>query len=185
MKRAEKPFFVQNLKEELKSASSIVLVDYSGLNVRRQQDLKKRLREVGAKMLVVKNTLFKLAGEGAEIPKDTLSDTILAGPTALVITAEEDPIAPLQVLGKFAKEFEIPQLKVGLIEGIFQDKDALIKLSTLPSKDVLVTQAVGTIAAPLYGIVGVLQGNLQKLICTLQQARESENSENSDRQKLR
>ena len=170
MRKQEKTFFVQNLTEELKEASSIVLVDYSGLNVKAQQELKKRLREVNAKMLVVKNTLFKLAGASAKVPKETLSDTALSGPTALVIT-EADPIAPLQVLGKFAQEHEIPQLKVGILEGKFQERQALITLSKLPSKEILVSQTVGTIGAPLYGLMGVLQGNMQKLISILEQAK--------------
>ncbi len=166
MKKSEKSFFVANLTEELKGASSVVLVDYSGLNVKAQQDLKNKLREVGGKMLVVKNTLFKLAGEGAKVPKETLSDTALSGPTALVIT-EKDPIAPLQILGKFALEHDIPQLKVGVIEGSFQNKDTLVALSKLPSKEVLEGLVIGTIGAPLYGIVSTLQGNLQKLVYVL------------------
>lgn len=166
MKKSEKTFFVQNLIEELKGATSVVLVDYAGLNVQAQQKLKKQLAQVGAKLVVVKNTLFKLAGESAKVPKETLADSVLSGPTALVIS-EEDPIAPLQVLGQFASEHEIPQLKVGIIEGKFQDKEELINLSRLPSKEILVGQAIGAIGGPLYGIVRVLQGNLEKLVYIL------------------
>ncbi len=166
MKKAEKPFFVSNLAEEIKDASSVILVDYAGLSVKAQQDLKKRLKEVGATMSVVKNTLFKLAGEKAGVDKEAITDTVLAGPTALVMS-EEDPIAPLQVLARFAKEFEIPNFKVGLIEGKFQDKDTLITLSKLPAKDILIAQAVGAIGAPLYGIVGVLNAKMQELVYIL------------------
>lgn len=166
MKKQEKSLFVQNLTEELKGSSSVVLIDFSGLNVKTQQELKKRLKEVGAKMVVVKNTLFKLAGEKAKSPKEMLSDTVLKGPTALVLT-EDDPIAPLQILGKFALEHKLPHLKVGIIDGSYQDEDSLIRLSKLPSKEILEGQVVGTIGAPLHGIVGVLQGNLQKLIYIL------------------
>lgn len=173
MKKAEKSFFVKNLAEELKGASSVVLIDYSGLNVKAQQNLKKRLREVNARMLVVKNTLFKLAGKSAKVSKEVLTDTVLTGQNALILT-ESDPIAPLSILGKFAQEHAIPQLKVGVIEGSFQGKEDLVRLSKLPSKEILVGQAVGTIAGPLYGIVGVLQGNLQKLISILEQAREKQ-----------
>lgn len=166
MKKAEKTFFVENLSKELGSATSIVLVDYSGLTVKMQQDLKKRLKEVGGKMEIVKNTLFKLAGKDAKLHENTLSDSVLSGPSALIITTS-DPIAPIQVLGKFAKEFEILQFKVGVVEGSFQDKDSLIKISSLPAKEILYAQAVGAISAPLYGIVGVLQGNVQKLLYIL------------------
>lgn len=166
MKKAEKTLFVQNLTEELKSATSIVLVDYTGLTVKAQQELKKRLREVGAKLAIVKNTLFRLAGTNAKVSQDTLTDTVLTGPTALIVT-KDDPIAPIQILGKFAQEFELPQLKVGVIDGKFQDKESLLLLSKLPSKEILLGQAVGTIAAPMYGIVSVLRGNLEKLVYVL------------------
>ncbi|MFV1917381.1 MAG: 50S ribosomal protein L10 [Patescibacteria group bacterium] len=166
MKKQEKSFFVKNLAEELRGASSVVLIDYSGLNVKAQQDLKKKLREVNAKMLVVKNTLFKLAGKSAKVSEGALTDTVLTGQNALILT-EGDPIAPLSVLGKFAQEHSIPQLKVGVIEGSFQNKEDLVLLSKLLSKEILVGQVIGTIAGPLYGIVDVLQGNIQKLLYIL------------------
>src|SRR3989304_3088605 len=173
MKKADKTIFVQNLTEELKGASSIVLVDYTGLTVKAQQELKKRLREVGARLAIVKNTLFRLAGTNAKVSEDTLTDSVLTGPTALVIT-KGDPIAPIQILGKFAQEFELPQLKVGVVDGKFQDKESLFVLSKLPSKEILLGQAIGTIASPLYGIVGVLQGNLKKLVFILNEYSKSE-----------
>lgn len=166
MKKQEKTFFVQNLSEELKGAKSIILVDYSGLSVSMQQELKKKLKEVGAKMVVVKNTLFKLAGKDAKVSDNVLTDTVLTGQTALVL-ALEDPVAPLGVLAKFAKEFEVPQLKVGIVEGSFQDKESLDVLSKLPGRDVLLIQTVGAIASPAYGLVGTLQTNLQKLMYIL------------------
>ncbi len=172
MKKQEKTFFVQNLSEELKGAKSIILVDYSGLSVSMQQELKKKLKEVGAKMVVVKNTLFKLAGKDAKVLDNVLTDTVLTGQTALVL-ALEDPVAPLGVLAKFAKEFDsaaghpVPQLKVGIVEGSFQDKESLDVLSKLPGKDVLLIQTVGAIASPAYGLVGTLQTNLQKLMYIL------------------
>jgi len=168
MKKTEKPFFVANLSEQLKSATSVVLLDYTGLTVKMQQELKVKLSEVGAQMSVIKNTLFKLAGKDAKTPSETLSDSVLTGPTAIVIT-EEDPIAPLQILAKFAQVNEIPKFKVGIVEGNFQDKDTLAKLSILPSKEVLFSQVVGTLAQPMYGLVSVLQGNLQKLVYILDQ----------------
>ena len=172
MKKTEKHLFVDNLTEQLKSATCVVLVDYTGLSVKMQQDLKKRLSEVGAQMTVVKNTLFRLAGKGAEVPEETLEDTVLSGPTAMILT-EEDAIAPLQVLHKFAKEFEIPSFKVGLVEKSFQDKDTLERLAQLPSKEILMAQAVGAIAGPMYGLVGTLQGNLQKLVYILKEKSKS------------
>ena len=74
------------------------------------------------------------------------------------------------MLAKFASEFEIPQFKVGIVEKSFQDKESLIKLSMLPGKEALFAQVVGSIGSPLYGLVGTLQGNLQKLVFILDQA---------------
>ncbi len=168
MKKVEKALFVDNLSEELKSVASVVLVDYSGLTVKKQQELKKSLKLAGSKMFVAKNTLFKIAGRRAKLNEQILSDTVLSGPTAYVI-AEGDPIAPLQVLAKFAKENELPQFKVGIVEGYFQNKENLIKLASLPSREILYSQVLGSVSAPLYGIVSTLQGNLQKLIYILDQ----------------
>lgn len=168
MKKAEKVLFVDNLARELQEAKSVVLVNYSGLSVKAQQDLKDRLKDVGSRMLVVKNTLLKRAGEAAKIDKEVLADSVLTGQTALVI-ADEDPIAPLSVLGKFAKENETPKFKVGIIEGAFQDTEALGKLASLPGKDVLLGQLLGVLISPQYGLVQTLSGNMQKLVYILKQ----------------
>src|SRR3990167_782197 len=115
MKKAEKTIFVDNLTEELRLAKSVVLINFAGLTVKAQRELKKRLKEVGARMVVVKNTLLKRAGEAAKVDKEILSDSVLEGQTALVLT-EGDPIASLSVMGKFAREFEVPKFKVGIVE---------------------------------------------------------------------
>lgn len=166
MKKQEKTFFVENLSQELKEAQSVFLVDYSGLSVLMQQDLKKRLKEADAKMFVVKNTLLRLAGKKAKLADSVLKDPVLTGQTALVL-ALKDPVSPLSVLSKFAKEFEIPKLKVGIVEGSFKEKEELDILSKLPGKDVLLYQTVGAIGSPLYGLLGTLESNFQKLIYIL------------------
>lgn len=168
MLKAQKVTLVDNLIEELKDAKSLVLVNYTGLNVKSQQELKKRLKEVGARMVVVKNTLLKRAIESAKIDNKVATDEILSGQTALVI-ADEDPIAPIQILGKFAKENELPKFKVGIVDGSFQDSGSLSKLSTLPGRDVLLGQVLGALMSPQYGLVGTLQGNIQKLLFILKQ----------------
>ena len=165
MLKIDKGPFVEKLTDELKNSTGYVLVDFNGLTVKLQQELKKNLREIDGKMVIVKNTLFRLSAEKSNAPKE-ISDTVLEGPSALVVS-NADPIALLQILAKFSKDSGIPQFKVGVIEGSFQDKNALIKLASLPGKSVLQSQLVGAVAAPMYGIVGTLQGNIQKLLWIL------------------
>lgn len=168
MKKLEKVKLVEELVTELKEAKSVVLVNYTGLNVKSQQELKTRLNAVGGRMVVVKNTLLKRAIATAKLTDAEVGDDILNGQTAVVI-AEDDPIGPIQALGKFAKEFELPKFKVGIVEGTFQDTASLSKLSTLPGRDVLLSQVLGSLMSNLYSLVGTLQSPLQALVYTLDQ----------------
>lgn len=172
MKKSEKTIFVDNLTEELKNAKSVVLINFAGLSVKSQQELKVRLKGADARMVVVKNTLLKRAGIDAKIDEKVLADSVLQGQTALVL-ADNDPIAPLSVLGKFTKEFDVPKLKVGVVEGSFQDTENLTRLSTLPGRDALLTQLLGTLMGPMYALSGTLNGNLQKLVYILDQKSKS------------
>jgi len=159
--------FVENLRAELKDAKSVVLVNYAGLAVKPQQELKSRLSEVGGKMVVVKNTLLSRQPK-MRIKSDEIESS-LAGQTAFII-ATDDAVAPIQVLGKFAKEFEVPKFKVGIVEGSFRDSSSLSQISNLPGRDALLGQFLGTLMGLEYGMVGTLNGNLQKLVYVLDQA---------------
>ena len=119
-------------------------------------------------MVVIKNTLLKRASEAAKLDAGMVKDEVLQGQTALII-ANGDTVAPIQVLGKFAKEFELPKFKVGMVDGTFQDEASLSKLSTLPSRDVLLGQLLGALVSSEYGLVATLNGNLQKLVYILDQ----------------
>lgn len=166
MLKNQKIDLVKELTETLKGAKSFVLVNYTGLNVKAQQDLKAKLNAAGGKMVVVKNTLLKRAIEAAKLDSKTATDEILSGQTAMVI-GETDAIGPIQVLGKFAKENDVPKFKVGVVEGSFQTESDLAKLSTLPGRDALLGQLLGSLMSNLYGLVGTLQSPLQNLVYTL------------------
>lgn len=166
MLKADKKVLVQDLSKTLQGANSVVLVNYSGLNVKGQQELKTRLNAVDARMIVVKNTLLKIAASEAKLDMKAFTDDILQGQTALVV-ATGDSVAPIQVLGKFAKEFELPKFKVGIVEGTFSSDSDLAKISTLPTKDVLLSQVLGSLMSSMYGLVGTLNGNMQKLVYIL------------------
>lgn len=168
MLKQDKVNLVSDLTPKLKTAKSLVFVNFAGLSVTLQQKLKKELKEVGADMTVIKNTLIKRAGLEAKISEEVLTSEVLSGQTALILT-EGDSIAPIQVIGKFSKENNVPQFKVGIVDGNFTDKEGLTKISILPTKDILFSQVVGSLMSPSYGLVGVLQGNLQKLVYILKE----------------
>ncbi|MDP3917878.1 MAG: 50S ribosomal protein L10 [Candidatus Woesebacteria bacterium] len=168
MNKQNKKDLVVKLTPKLKASKSIVFVNFAGLSVSLQQKLKLELKAIGSDMTVVKNTLIKRAGKEAKINDAVLTDEVLSGQTALILS-ESDAIAPIQVIGKFAKENMVPQFKVGIVEGNLQDKDALIKISTLPTKDVLYSQLIGSLMSPMYGLVGTLNGNMQKLLFVLKE----------------
>ena len=170
MKKAEKILLVDNLASELKDAKGVILMNYAGLSVKNQQELKKGLKEVGSKMFVVKNTLLSRALEAAKVNSKDIEPSILTGQTAIVV-ALEDPIAVVSVLGKFSKEHEVPQMKIGIIEGSFQSKETLEKIASLPGKDALLGQVLGSLMSNLYGLVATLRGPSQKLVYVLSQKR--------------
>ncbi len=168
MLKPEKTQLIKDITKELSDAQTIVFVDYTGLNMGSQQELKKRLKEIGARMIVVKNTILRIAGTEAKLDDQALTDSVLSGQTAVILSST-DPVAPIQVIGKFAKEFELPKFKVGIVEGVFQDTVNLGKLSKLPGKEVLYAQVVGSMASPMYGLVYSLNANMQKLVYILDQ----------------
>ena len=167
MKKAEKIFFVENLAAELKSAKSFVLVNFAGLSVKSQQELKRRLKDVGSRLLVVKNTLLKIAAKKAKVDESLLDDSVLTGQTALIVTSD-DAISPIQVLGKFAKEFETPQMKIGIVEGTLTDAASLAHISTLPGRDTLLGQLLGALMAPSYGLISTLNAGPSRLVSMLE-----------------
>ena len=165
---------VESLTTSMKSAKSVIFVDYTGMDMKTQQGLMKKLKDVSGRMFVAKNTLIKIAGKNAGLPEEALNDQVLSGQTALIF-ANEDPVSPLQLLGKFMAESEKPKWKAGVVEGSFQDAPALSRISKLPGKDQLVAQVIGGIASPLYGLVQTLNGNIQKLVYVLDARKQSMN----------
>ncbi|MBI3290022.1 50S ribosomal protein L10 [Candidatus Microgenomates bacterium] len=167
MKRSEKVTLVEELTATLASAKSIILADITGIRVNDQNRLRRMLTEVDAKLIVTKNTLLSRALANSKVKAQSVKfDEFLTGQTAVIVSPTNE-VESVQVLGKFIKELEMPKLKVGIISGSIYDESALIKISKLPGREVLARQVVGAISSPLYGLVGTLQGNLQKLLYIL------------------
>ncbi len=168
--KQDKKDYVSTLADKLSEAKSVVFVDYTGMGMEMQDTFKAKLREVGGKFFVAKNTLVKLAAAEAKLPEEIQNPDVLVNQTAMVLSGE-DAVASIQVLGKFAKDNEIPKIKSGVVDGVYQDQNGVVRISQLPSKIQLQANAIGAIASPLYGLVGTLNANLQKLVFILDQAR--------------
>jgi large subunit ribosomal protein L10 len=152
MNRTERQESVEALTAQLKEAPNVYVTDFSGLNVLRMTELRRRLRAAGVSYVVVKNTLAQraLAANGI-----TTLDDHLAGPTGLVLT--KDPLAAAKVLGDFVREFEKPTVKAGLVDGKAVTPEHVKRLGEIPSREVLLAQFAGSLNGLLYSFVGALE----------------------------
>ena len=149
----QKKQVVAELVETLKSAQAGVLVDYRGLTVEQDTDLRKKLREAGVEYKVVKNTLTRFAAK--EVGLDGL-DEQLNGPTSLAVSAD-DPVAPAKVIADFAKTVECLQIKAGFLDGNVISIDEVNTLANTPSRDTLIAKIMGSLNAPISNLVRTLQ----------------------------
>lgn len=166
--RQQKEEAVRQLADKIKKSKSVVLTDYKGMTMRHLSDLRKALDPLQAEFTVAKNTLLKIAFKQAELIEAPAEVT--EGSTA-VLFAYDDQITPLKALVKALKDASIGQLKGGFLDNEFLDATSLTKLSALPGKDELRAKVVGSLASPLIGMVGVLQGNLRNLVYAVDQIR--------------
>ncbi|AKP66967.1 50S ribosomal protein L10 [Companilactobacillus ginsenosidimutans] len=136
---------VDAVVENLKNAKSVVVVDYLGLTVEEATNMRAELREQGAHMEVIKNTILRRAADAAGI--EGIED-LFVGPTAIAFS-EEDPVAPAKVAAKYAKDVEAVEIKGGMIEGKVATLEQIQDLATLPSRDGLLSMLVSVLQAPV------------------------------------
>ena len=161
--RAVKEQIVQDLTTRLKETESVYLTDLTGLDVGEVTELRRQLRAESVECRVIKNTLTRLAVDGAGLPD--LGET-LDGPTALVLS--NDPVAPAKILIDFSKGHEDrPRIKGGFLTGELIDPAQAQTLSELPGRDELLARTVSGIAAPITGLVFTLSGVLGNLVRTV------------------
>ena len=165
--KAQKQAVVTALADRLRRSTTVYVTDFTGLDVARLTQLRRRLRAAGVDYVVVKNTLALRALNDARVPG---LEPHLAGPTGLVLGGA-DPVAAAKVLGDFAREFEKPAIKVGLVDGKAVTPDQVKRLATLPSRTELLAQLGGTLQAPMAGFVGALNGLLMNLVGALEALR--------------
>lgn len=144
---------VAQMIETLKNAQAGVLVDYCGLTVEEDTDLRNKLRAAGVEYKVIKNTLTRFAAK--EVGFDEL-DPVLNGPTSLAVSYD-DPIAPAKVIADFAKGNEKLEIKSGFLDGKVISLDEIKQLANTPSKDVLIAKIMGSLNSPISALVRTLQ----------------------------
>lgn len=149
----EKQQVVAELTEKLKNAATGIFVDYRGLSVAEDTELRSKLRAANVEYKVIKNTLCRFAIK--EVGLDEI-DPILNGPTALAIS-EEDPVAPAKILADFAKENEKLEIKAGFMDGAVMSLDEIKKLAATPSRETLLATILSSLNAPASNLARLLQ----------------------------
>lgn len=152
MARPEKEASIAELKNDIQNSSVAIMTKYQGITVAEVTSLRASLRAEKVKFKVFKNSLAKRALAELE-----LSDAaaFMEGPTAWAFC--EDPVAPARILKKYTKDIAVLQVRGGILDGKPVDSAMLDALADLPSRDQLLGQLVGTLAAPLRGFLGTLQ----------------------------
>jgi large subunit ribosomal protein L10 len=154
MKRTEKEQLVDELSAKLKGAKALYYTDFTGLNVKRMTELRRRLRRAGVEYVVIKNTLALRA-----VNQSGLTAEPLRGPTGVVIGP--DPVAAAKVLSDFARENEQrPEVKGGLLEGKPIDTAQVKQLASLPPREQMLADLGAGLQSPMAAFVGALNGLL-------------------------
>ncbi len=143
---------VEEISALLKEAKSAVVVDYRGLTVEQDTELRKQLREAGVHYKVYKNTMINFAIQGTEFEPLKAQ---LEGPTALA-TSATDETAPARILNEFSKKADKLELKGGVVEGSYYDTDGIKVIATIPSRDELIGKLLGSIQSPITNLARVL-----------------------------
>jgi large subunit ribosomal protein L10 len=169
MATAEKIKVVEEYTEKFKSAKSVFLADYRGMNVATVTELRKKCREANIEYKVLKNRLAKRALNNAGV--DALDDH-LKGVTTFVI-GYDDPVMPAKIIKEFNKPKELLKLKVVYFEGRLFEADQANALADLPTREILLGTVVGLFQAPMTKLAGTLMAPMQKLIGALNALKES------------
>ncbi|MGL4847406.1 MAG: 50S ribosomal protein L10 [Clostridium sp.] len=156
---------VAEIKEKLEKAQGVVLADYQGLTVEEDTELRKSLREAGVEYKVYKNKLVARAAEELG-----LGDVVkyLEGPVSIAF-GYEDATSPARILNDFAKTHKKIELKAGIVEKVVYDQDMIVKIASIPSKEVLIAKLLGSIKAPL--------SNLAYLLNAIKEKKEADSAE--------
>ena len=149
---------LEEISAQVEGAQCVLLVNYSGLTVAQDTQLRKELREAGVHYKVYKNTMMKRAFAGTAFESLTKD---LDGTNAIAIS-KDDATAPARILCKFAKNAKALELKAGVVEGTLYDVDALNELAKIPSRDELISKLLGSLQSPITNLARVLNQIAEK-----------------------
>ena len=149
---------VQEISEAINGAQSVVVVDYRGLTVEQDTQLRKQLREAGVVYKVYKNTLVSRAVEGTEF--ESLRE-VLEGPSAFAISLD-DATAPARIIAEFAKKAPKLEIKAGVVEGTYYDAKGMEAISTIPNREVLLSRLLGSMQSPIANFARVIKQIAEK-----------------------
>lgn len=149
---------VEEISALIKDAQSAVLVDYRGLTVEQDTQLRKQLREAGVTYKVYKNTMMNFAFKGTDF--EALAPH-LEGPSALAVS-NDDATAPARVIAKFAKTAEALEIKGGIVEGNYYDAKGIGVLAAIPSREELLSKLLGSIQSPITNFARVMNQLAEK-----------------------
>jgi len=169
--KLQKQEILRDLANKINKAKSVVFAKFDGLEVKDNEDLRKKLRQAGSEYYVAKKTLINLAfKENKDMPKIDVDQ--FDGKIAAVF-GYEDEVAPAKMIAEFQKDHEeVIDFVGGILENRFISADEVSALSKLPSRDELYAKIVGSINAPVSGFVNALAGNLRNLVYVLKAVEE-------------
>ena len=153
MSKTERQATVESLATQLKGSPNVFVTDFQGLNVARMTELRRRLRAAGGRYVVVKNSLAQRALAVNGLPA---LPAAFKGQVGLVL-AGADPLPAAKVVGEFAKEFQKPTVKAGLLDGKTVEPAYVKRLGEIPSREALLGMFAGALNSILYQVVGALE----------------------------
>ena len=149
---------VAEISELLDGAATAVVVDYRGLTVAQDTELRKQLREAGVSYKVYKNTMIRRAAEGTAF---AALDPHLEGPTAIAVS-KTDATAAARILAEFAKKADKLEIKGGVVEGNYYDAKGMQVIAIIPSREVLLGRLLGSMQSPIANFARVLNQIAEK-----------------------
>lgn len=170
--RKQKESVVATLTADLGEAGSVILTDFTGINVEDLTELRAQMRKHSVNFTVVKNTLLRRIFNEIEVGTDEGIYAMMEGPTALAYSTDE--VLPIKIIRKFAENHKgLPLIKGGFVSGETYEISKLIQLADIPSRDELLAKLLGSASSPLRDFVSVSSGIIQKLIFAVNAIRKS------------